>query len=99
MVWIVGLQIEPLVLVEGKWELPLNLQTTNPKLVEGLIPHSFQPSFFSNTQPFLRVFGGFLEIRILGKTGWKLPLEVWKSPIVWVQLRDKLGAAPSKDQL
>ena len=36
------------------------------KTIERLIPHSFQPSFFSKTSYFPRVSGGFLERRIPG---------------------------------
>ena len=34
---------------------------------QGLIPHSFQPSFFSKTSCFPRVLGGFLERRMPGQ--------------------------------
>ena len=40
----------------------------NLKLL-GLIPHSFQPSFFPITSCFPKAFGDFLERRIPGKNG------------------------------
>ena len=42
------------------------------KHILGLIPHSFQPSFFSTTSQVPRVFG-FLERRIPGKNGEVAP--------------------------
>ena len=45
-----------------------------------MIPHSFQPSFFSETSHFPRVFGGFLERRIPGKDGEVTPGEMDVSP-------------------
>ena len=38
-------------------------------MVQGLPPHSFQPTFFSKTGRYLWVSGGFLERRIPGKNG------------------------------
>ena len=42
-------------------------------LFRELIPHSLQPSFFSKTSHFSRVFGGFPERRIPGKNGEATP--------------------------
>ena len=38
-----------------------------------LIPHSFQPSFFSTTSCSSRVFGGLLERKFTGKNGEAIP--------------------------
>ena len=38
-------------------------------MVQGLTPHSFQPTFFSKTGRYLWVSAGFLERRIPGKNG------------------------------
>ena len=56
-------------LFEAKW----NHRTGIHQTILGVLPHSFQPTFFSNTSRFPWVSGGLLERRIPGKDGEGAP--------------------------